>query len=110
MVSQGQPSKLQDQSSNIACYQVANIAGAGRGLVAVKSIKAGALVLREAPLLLTPSQDMHTFVCANCLRFARGKWSSKLNFLGTQGITVIEVYFCSRWWCHLWLSASYVLL
>ena len=69
---------MQCQSPFPASCRSQDIDGAGRGLVAAKPIKAGEMLLRNTPLLLTPSQDMHKHVCANCLRFVQGKQLSKL--------------------------------
>lgn len=49
------------------------IEGSGRGLVAVTPIAAGELVLRESPVILTVTQELHQAVCANCLRYITGE-------------------------------------
>lgn len=61
------------QGQTPAMYRGQQIVGAGRGLVADRLIRAGEVVLSEAPLILTPSQELCSSVCANCLRFVQGK-------------------------------------
>ena len=49
------------------------IEGSGRGLVTVTPIAAGELVLRESPVILTVTQELHQAVCASCLRYITGE-------------------------------------
>ena len=63
----------QHLASHSSALVVSQIPNAGRGLTAARSIQPGEVVLREAPLLLTPSADLQDVVCANCLRFIQSK-------------------------------------
>lgn len=57
----------------MVAVETVGIKGSGRGLVAVTPIAAGELVLRESPVILTVTQDLHQAVCALCLRYINGK-------------------------------------
>ena len=57
----------------MVAVETVEIEGAGRGLVAVTPIAAGELVLRESPVILTVTQELHRTVCAQCLRFITGE-------------------------------------
>lgn len=51
--------------------QVQHLPGRGRGLVTTRLVKAGEIILKEAPVLLTVNQDVKEVFCANCLRQLR---------------------------------------
>jgi hypothetical protein len=54
--------------SAAAAYKVQDLPGRGRGLVAARALQPGEEVLPDAPLLLTPSLEARTAVCATCMR------------------------------------------
>lgn len=74
-------------------YEVKEIKGRGRGLVARRNIKAGETIIAEEPLLLTVAQEAKDAACAHCLRLltagefggARGKWVSRARSIAVAG-------------------------
>lgn len=63
----------------MVAIETVEIEGSGRGLVAVTPIAAGELVLRESPVILTVTQELHQAVCTQCLRYINGEASSRMN-------------------------------
>ena len=64
--------------------------GVDRALVVIRPIKACETLLRDTPLLLTPTQDTLKSVCANWLRFLQDKPLSNLlvlSFAVYQNVT-----------------------
>ena len=80
----------------MVAIETRDIEGSGRGLVAVTPIAAGELVLRESPVLLTVTQDLHKAVCAHCLRYIQGnnfpQEFSLQQGLSNQELTLVECW------------------
>lgn len=49
-------------------FEVRDLPGRGRGLVAARDLQPGEEVLIDAPLVLTPAPEARSAVCATCLR------------------------------------------
>ena len=77
----------------MVAVETVQIEGSGRGLVAVTPIEAGELVLRESPVILTVTQELHQAVCAQCLRYIAGERSSRTHQLTLH-------------WVMLWSSVT----
>ena len=65
--------RLLHGTNRMVAIETVDYEGAGRGLVAVTPIAAGELVLRESPVILTVTQELHQAVCAHCLRYTSGE-------------------------------------
>lgn len=63
----------------MVAIETVEIEGSGRGLIAVTPIAAGELVLRESPVILTVTQELHRDVCTHCLRYIDGEVTSRVN-------------------------------
>jgi hypothetical protein len=56
----------------MSAVEVKALPGRGRGLITVRQVEAGEVIIVEEPLLLTVSQEAKDNACAHCLCWLEG--------------------------------------